>query len=288
MRKQLKIGGIYIDLTYQYSDYFSDKIDAYISQDINQTYKVMAIEIKDFIEKPDRPVTFTYKNRQKMVSDKDTYIMTLSDDGDIKHLIYYTNDYQTIKIVLNSKIGQRLAELEYVISGMLFFEMALMEGYLPVHASCIHYKNHTFLLSGPSKSGKSTQTNFFIDLYKSSLIINEDKPLVYFENQKAFVIGSPWSGKHVINENMKKPLDHIFFIQQAQELSIDELSKNEKIKQIFRNIHRPGDEVLVNHMMDIVNKIIQHIEIHQFNCINNNDSSKYLLNYMGVKDENEK
>jgi hypothetical protein len=286
MHKRIKIGNIYIDFTYQYEDYFSEKIDAYQTNDLNHSFKTMTIDVQKQIEKPDRPITFTYKNRHKMAQVKDTYVMTLSDEGDIKHLIYYTNDYQNIKITLNQKIHERLAEFEYVISGMMFFEMALMEGYMPIHASCIYFDGHTFLLSGPSKSGKSTQTKYFIESYPSSKIINEDKPLIFFKDNKAYVIGSPWSGKHVINENIEKPLDYIFFINKAEKLSFHSLSRNEKMKQVFKNIHRPGDEVLVHQMMIIVNQMIDHLSIDQFNCINHPDSSKFLFKFMEGYREN--
>jgi hypothetical protein len=281
MHKHIKIGDIYIDLTYQYQDYFSDKIDAYVSEDLNQSYKTMSIETVQTIDMPNRPITFRYKNRYKMASDRDTYIVTMSDKGDlIKHKIYYTHDFQTIRIYLNAKLGVRLAEYEYVLSGMLFFEMALKEGYLPIHASCIHYKDHTFLLSGPSKSGKSTQTEYFMKVYPQAVIINEDKPLIYFKNHRPYVIGSPWSGKHVINTNTERPLNYLFFIHKDENNDIINLNQQEKITQVFKNIHRPGDEDLVDQMMVIVNQIIQHVSIHQFNCINDQSSAKYLLNYM--------
>lgn len=270
-----------IDLTYSYDAYFSDKLDPYLSDETANKVHTLSIETLDEITPPNKDITFTYKNRYKMVSEEETYIVTHFNQGKgIKHMIYHTNDYQTIKIYLNKKLGQRLAEYEYVLSGMAFFEMALVSGYLPVHASCIHYKNHTFLLSGPSKSGKSTQTNYFMQAYPASIIINEDKPLVYFKDHKAFVVGSPWSGKHVINANMERPLDYMFFIEKAKDLKIKELSKNKKIQEVFRNIHRPGDEVLVDQMMTIVDHMIHDLDIYAFACIHHIQSAYYLNKFM--------
>lgn len=281
MEKRLKIGGIYIDLTYQYPDYFSDKIDAYQTNDMNGFSHTMVIETVEDIDLPNRPITLQYKNRYKMASDKDTYIVTMLDQEDmIKHMIYYTNDFQTIRIYLNQRLGKRLAEYEYVLSGMLFFEMALKEGYLPIHASCIDDHKHTFLLSGPSKSGKSTQTNHFMRAYPQATIINEDKPLIYFKDKIPYVIGSPWSGKHVINTNIERPLDYLFFIQKNTTNQMSKLNRKETIKQVFKNIHRPGDEYLVDQMMVIVEQMIDYLKIYQFNCTNDISSSIYLYNFM--------
>lgn len=284
MIKYLRIGDITIKLSYQYTDYFSDKINAY-EIDNCQEYREMIIEVKDHIQLPNKPITFTYKNRLKMASSKDTTIVTMTNKK-IKHMIYYTHDYQKIVITLNENIGDKLAELEYVLSGMMFFEMAMDEGYLPIHASCINVDDHTFLLSGPSKSGKSTQTNYFRSVYPQSTIINEDKPLVYLKESDIYVIGSPWSGKHVINENKAMLLTDIFFINQASNLSIKAMDKPSKLKHLFRNIHRPSEESLVDQMLDIVSTLIDQVQMYQFNCVNDIESSKYLMKFMEDNNEN--
>ncbi|MFW5794487.1 MAG: hypothetical protein ACOCV1_03280 [Bacillota bacterium] len=286
MHKYLKIANIYIDFTYQYDDYFSNKINAYEIKDTNHKFKKMIVEVKDNITYPNREKTLIYKNRFKMQSEKDTYIVTKFNDGDIKHLIYHTNNYDYIHITLNNRLKKRLAEFEYVLSGMLFFDIAISEEYLPFHASALNLDKTTFLLSGPSKSGKSTQTNYFKDLYRNTLVINEDKPIIFFEKQKSYVSGTPWSGKNVINTNIVKPLNYIFFINQAKKTEINNLTKQEKIKLIFKNIHRPGCEQLVNKMIDLINKLIDKVLIYQFNCENNNKSSRILYQFMEETNEN--
>ena len=279
MQKRIKIGQIYIDLTYEYDEYFSETIDAYVTDDVCPSPRHLSIETRSRIDVPDRPVTFTYKNRIKMANDKDTYLVTYSGKS-VRHMIYYTNDFREIRIILSDHLAERCAEFEYVLSGMMFFEMALKEGYLPVHASCVSYHGKTFLLSGPSKSGKSTQTRFFIETFPESMIINEDKPLVFFENHKPFVIGSPWSGKHVINKNIKQPIDYIFFVQKDNSLEIRAMSRKEKMTHLFRNIHRPGDEDLVHKMAGIVTEMLSQIPMFQFHCINQHASANYLFQFM--------
>lgn len=285
MVKHIRVGNIYIQLFYQYHDYFKDSLNAYETNDLNQDFRTMTIKTKDHILPPQRQTTFTFKNRIKMEGENDTYIISMVDDQ-IKHMIYYTHDFKNIEITLNEMLGKRLAEFEYVLSGMLFFEMALNEGYLPIHASCINQGNYTFLFSGPSKSGKSTQTNMYIGQYPDSIIINEDKPLLFNQDGHVYVIGSPWSGKHVINRNQKQKLDVIFFLKQASQLKINTLSKQEKIRHVFRNIHRPGDEYQIDQMVKVVNQLIQYVPMVEFNNILDIQSAHYINQYLEENYEN--
>lgn len=100
------------------------------------------------------------------------------DEKNIKHLIRHATDYRTIDILLNKRIGARLAEYEYALSGIIFLELAIHHGYVPLHASAFTIGQHTILLSGPSQTGKSTQTRYFKELNKQFEIINEDEKVV--------------------------------------------------------------------------------------------------------------
>jgi hypothetical protein len=279
MRKLLKIADIFIDFTYNYDEYFKDTLDKYEVEDEEKDYHKIIIRVKKDIEIPKREKTLVYKNRYKMENEKDTFIISETSQG-VKHKIYFTNDYKLIEITINELLKDRLAEFEYVLSGMMFFEVAAKLGYLPVHASCIFYKGKTFLLSGPSRVGKSTQTKYFSKAFPESMVINEDKPIVFLKDGRIYVSGTPWSGKDVINTNTIKPLDYIFFLEQGNETSIISLKNEEKIKAIFRNIHRPSDSFLVDNTFEIINKLIDLTPMYKYVTVNNESSSKELYRFI--------
>ncbi len=285
MLKYLKIANIYIKFQYTFNDFFAEKINAYETHDLNHEFVDFTVMVQEDIQAPNREITFTYKNRFKMETDQDCYLLTKEKDK-IKHLIYYSKGYKQVKIILNQYLKDKLPELEYILSGMYFFEIAISQGYLPIHASALHHKGQTFLLSGPSKSGKSTHTNLFLEEYPNTIIINEDKPIIFLKENQLFISGSPWSGKHVINKNLTYPLDYIFFIKQADKLSIESLDGFDKVKELFRNIHRPGDESLMNQSINIVNEIIKNIPLYRFKTINNKSSSIYLNQFLEDSHEN--
>ena len=285
MRKSLKIADIYLDFTYCYNDYFGDKITAYEFKDESITYQKLVVRVEAEIHLPDRPITLKHENRVKQENEFDTYIAVFVKE-EIKYLIYYKNDFSLIEITLNQKIGDRLAEYEYVLSGMVFFDLAAQKNYLSLHASAITLDRFTWLFSGPSTVGKSTQTNHFLEAYPRSVVINEDKPLLYELNNRFYVTGTPWSGKDVINANMEKPLDYIFFLRKSNILQVNELSLKEKITHIFKNIHRPSEEALLDNTASIVDKLIDRVKIYEFENINDQSSANFIKEFMEENHEN--
>lgn len=279
MIKYLNVAGINIKFEYNYNDFFKDKIDAYVVDEFNDDFFEIKVSLKDNIEVPEKKITLRYKNRLKMQDGLENYIVTMKPEG-VKHLIYYTSDFKNIEIILNTNNKEKLAELEYVFSGMMFFEVAINSNCLPVHASAINYDDQTFLLLGPSKSGKSTHTDNFLRLFPSSIIINEDKPVLFEKNNTIYVAGSPWSGKNVINENISLPVDFLFFLNQEKSINMKELDDKSKILSLLKNCHRPGEVDSITNTTNILNRVIEKLDIYQFDNIDSIESVKFLYNFM--------
>jgi len=287
MRKYLKIHNIYIEFTYQFHDFFSDKLTSYEIKRNNEIFNKLSVYISDSFILPKVSENYQYSNRVFYESKTEQWIITYTHDfKQIKHMIYYKKDYTEIEIQLSPILSDRLAEYEYALSGMFFLDLAIYNGYLPIHASCLSVNDYTFFLSGPSLSGKSTQTRFFKQIFNDTVIINEDKPLIFIENDECYVCGSPWSGKDVINKNIVKKVNAIFFINQATNLKIDDLTNEKKIQLIFKNIQRPIHEKLINNLSLVIEKIVESIGIFRFNCVNDSVSARFLYNFLEVNYEN--
>jgi hypothetical protein len=99
-------------------------------------------------------------------------------------------------------------------------------------------------------------------------------------DDQVFVWGSPWSGKNVLNQNVKVPLKAIFFLNKSDKTDLRPLEENEKIKHLLRNIHRPGDETNIDNMIDVVNDIISNCNLYEFACENNQTSALKLKAFL--------
>lgn len=288
MHKFIKIDEVYIKFNYQFDDYFSNSIDKYVTNDQVDDFINMSVKIKRDLDFNSLiPLSYKTKNQLIYETNNEKYIVTYIEDfSEVKHIIYYTLDYKTIEIYLNDKIGKRLAEFEYVLTGMMFLELAVYNKYLPIHASAFSVGSYTILLSAPSGIGKSTQTRFMKEMFDNVSIINEDKPLLKIIGNECYVLGSIWSGKDVINDNVKRKVDAIFFINQSDKLDIVNLDNSSKIKHIFKNIQRPVYQDIVSDLSSLIDDLINKCPIYMFNCINDVSSAKYLYDFLEGLDEN--
>ena len=280
MNKLLKIGNIYNYFTYQIDSYFKDVVNAYENDEFyKDNYKLIVSVEKDLTEEK-KENKFVYNDNIKWSDSEETSIITHFPDGRIKSIISYKNDYSIIKITLSEELKDKLPEYEYVLSGKMFFEIALKKKHLPIHASAIKVNGKAVLLSGPSKSGKSTQSKYFLNLNRNAYIINEDKPLLKIDEGRVFVLGTPWSGKHVINTNEKVLLQGIYFLNKSTKTSINEIDRKLKLKLLMKNIHRPSDEESIDNMIEVLNNLIDLSSIYHFDCENNISSAIVLQTFL--------
>lgn len=286
MKEKLRIGNIPILFIHQYSNIFGQSIKQYHIDDLGMDFYVLEVEIKDDIKLIQGGEKSVYENKVMIRKDGFTHLFSYNKAGFIKTMISSSQDFKQITIQLNKSLGKELAEFEYVLSGMMFFEIAMNNGYLPIHASAISINNKAILLSGPSHSGKSTQTKFVLDRFPKAIIINEDKPLIYENNEKLYVCGSPWSGKNVLNTNMQVEVLGIFFINKASTPKLVTLSKKEKLKEIMKNIHRSGDGYNINQMVRLVEKILHQTKVFRYDCINFHASTDVIEAFLEVNNEN--
>lgn len=66
---------------------------------------------------------------------------------------------------------------------------------LMVHSSVVVKDSKAYMFLGKSGTGKSTHSRLWLENIDGTFLLNDDNPIVRFIDGKAFVYGSPWSGK---------------------------------------------------------------------------------------------
>lgn len=161
MNNVYNIAGIDLIFQYCFDEFFKDRIDAYKVNKDKAKYQ-MKVTVEDFINIPkSMPVTI-YKNR-RIYKEEGFHIITVTNEETnlITHRIDYIFDYTFCHIKLVSSLESKLAEYEYLLSGIMFFDMAINEMRLPIHASAIKYKGDAIVFSAPSGVGKSTHAKLW-------------------------------------------------------------------------------------------------------------------------------
>lgn len=102
------------------------------------------------------------------------------------------------------------------------------------HAVSFIWKDRAWLITAPSGTGKSTHYCLWKLLCPDEIqIINGDKPIVYIENDEAFVTSSPWTGKENMSQRLTAKLGGIIVLEQSDSNEITRLTVHESAGKVF-------------------------------------------------------
>lgn len=95
---------------------------------------------------------------------------------------------------------------------------------LLIHASVIKNNGGGFAFLGKSGTGKSTHSHLWLEHVEGSELLNDDNPAVRIIEGKAYVFGTPWSGKTPCYKNDGVLLKAIVKLYQSPENRIKQVS----------------------------------------------------------------
>lgn len=108
------------------------------------------------------------------------------------------------------------------------------------------------LLCAKSGVGKSTHAALWQRLMGSECrIINGDKPIIRFKNNKVLAYGTPWAGKERMNINTSEIVTDICFLEQSADNSVFTVS-DELLPMLLPQIYIPQNKEKFLHTMDLI------------------------------------
>lgn len=158
--------------------------------------------------------------------------------------------------------------IEYMYTGSLFHRRLLEYNGCMLHSSAVVVDGYAYLFSANSGTGKSTHTELWLKHFKDkAFIINDDKPTLRLEDGQWYVYGTPWSGKHDINVNVRVKLGAIVFLERSEKNWIEPLDVKEAIplffKQTVRKLHTTEKMDMVLERME---QILTENPIYKMGC----------------------
>lgn len=272
---QYKVCGYNIEFNYNFDDFFKDQINQY-QHSFEKADFTMNVLLADEIIPLENP-TEVIRNKKIYTYDDEEVMEVYNNSGEVVLLkVKNTFDFQRVEITFAKRLKEKLPEYEYALTGSYFMSFISTKGFLGLHASAINYQNEAILFSAPSGTGKSTQANLWKSIFNNITYINDDKPLIKFEDDQFYVYGSPWSGKNSINTNTKVPLKAIIFLNQHKDNFVADIADNDKIVYLIKNMHRPQDQKTYDLLLEVINLIIKFVPIYIYNC-NMEDDAVYTL-----------
>ena len=187
----------------------------------------------------------------------------------------------------NPKITSELAE--YMAMGTTFYRELLNYKGCLLHSSAVVIDNECYLFSANCGVGKSTHTSLWLKFLadKKPYILNDDKPAIRIMEDGIYAYGTPFSGKHDINENKRVKLKAICFIEQSKTNSIRKLEPKEAINLFYGQTLNELNEDEVMKFLDILEIIVKKIPIYKLYCNMSEEAVRLSYNTLKGEDSSE-
>lgn len=167
---------------------------------------------------------------------------------------------------------ESLAIYRKIATNMIAYDTFLIHG----SAVCVNKKAYLFI--GDSGAGKSTHARFWKELFDDdATIINDDKPLLQFVDNKVFVCGTPWSGKHGLFSNSKAELKSICLIKKS---NINKISEYNNPEEIIKHVFKPKDIKLWVQTLDLLSRSLNGMKLYKLECRKELEAAKLAFNVM--------
>lgn len=140
---------------------------------------------------------------------------------------------------------------------------------LLIHGSAISVDGRAYLFIAPSGTGKSTHTRLWREHFgHRALMVNDDKPLIKIEDDVVYACGTPWSGKHRLDNNVMVPLAGICFLARADKNLIEKLRAEDAYEYLLRQTFRPEEDDLSIKTFDLLDKLLSIVPFYKMKVNN--------------------
>ena len=136
---------------------------------------------------------------------------------------------------------------------------------LMIHGSTVAVDGKAYLFTAPCKTGKSTHTRLWRELFGDrAVMVNDDMPFLKITPDGVLAHGSPWSGKHGLASNICVPLQGICFLNRGQENTIRPLKPGDGMDMLLHQMHTPMDAE--QQCRALLENLLQCVPLWEMHC----------------------
>ena len=138
---------------------------------------------------------------------------------------------------------------------------------LMFHGSTVAVDGKAYLFSGPCRTGKSTHTRLWREVFgPRAVMVNDDMPFLQITPEGVLAYGSPWNGKHGLSTNICVRLQGICFLQRGAENEIRPLAPAQGNSYLRDQMHTPLDEALLNKAFSLADRLTETVPLWEMRC----------------------
>lgn len=138
---------------------------------------------------------------------------------------------------------------------------------LLIHASLVRHEGRGYAFIAKSGTGKSTQVANWLRMIPNCDLMNDDNPVIRIIDGKAFIYGSPWSGKTPCYRRVSAPLGAITRIDRQKENSVERMMPVQAFGSVLPSCSSmKWEKALYSHICDTVTDIVATTPIYTLHC----------------------
>lgn len=150
-----------------------------------------------------------------------------------------------------------------------------------IHCAAIEYEGNAYCFAAKSGTGKTTHIKLWRKTFGEKVhVINGDKPIMRFCDDKIYVCGTPWCGKENLNSNTAVPLKGICFLNQAPENKISALSSHESLGKLLKQVFIPKNKNDAIITIDLIGKMLSSVPMWSLDCTISEEAAKMSFESM--------
>ena len=138
---------------------------------------------------------------------------------------------------------------------------------LLVHGSCVAVDGKAYLFTARSGTGKSTHTRLWREVFGDrTIMVNDDKPFLQITPEGIFACGSPWSGKHGLDANVRLPLAGICILERGAENRISPIAPADAMAMLNHASYHPMDASKHSRLAQFLDSLTQRTPLWKMQC----------------------
>jgi hypothetical protein len=185
------------------------------------------------------------------------------------------------------EIDTEIARSQDTESGRGYFEFILLcrkvqqalllHRCLLIHSVALEIAGDGYLLLGKSGVGKTTLARHCLQVLPNTRIINGDKPLVRFLQERILAYGTPWCGKENYCVNGCIPIHRLVFLHQAAQNNLRGLTREEAFFQLIHQVPFPDTAREVEAYSAMVEALLTNCRAFTYGCVNAQSAATDLV-----------
>ena len=281
---KLCVAGVPMCIESAHPEWAQERYAAYVREDDRPSLMNIRVLLDDEVTVPEGTEVGQVRAATMLRLEGDQNFRYSRDpEGRVFLSTYYNDDYSEVEIhILKTQSHPYITNLEweYSLTAFAFQDRLTVLGHGIIHASSLAWRGRGVAFSANSGTGKSTHVGLWKECFGDDVkIINDDKPAIIFEDDRAMLCGTPWSGKTSLNVNEKVPLEAIVFIQRGEQNSISRMNTLDSYFNLSSQIARPYYDAGVGEkMIEFAERILATVPIYGLSCNISHEAVETVVN----------